>query len=71
MGQNLQRGQDNARDQELLMVLDVSVITVVRAFRTEGGYQSFSAIDHECKICRKFGHYKEFCNDAKASISVW
>ena len=30
------RSQDMARDQELLMGLGVSVITVVRAFHTEG-----------------------------------
>ena len=35
------------------------------SFPHRGGYQSCPAIDHECKICRKFGHYKEFCNNAK------
>ena len=35
------------------------------SFPHRGGYQSCPAIDHECRICRKVGHYKEFCNSSK------
>ena len=35
------------------------------SFPHRGGYHSCPALDHECRICRKVGHYKEFCNSSK------